>query len=157
MRIKEVEYSRLFSFGNYQNERIGFKAEIDENENPDAALGQLFLRVLNLNKVFQRHREILENIERTREQIKTYKDDIKLHERYLANYLKEREELKEEEAKGEKSTRLICRIEDVETSILREKREIANYQQKIVEAEREILKLTSELETLEEKIRRGDF
>jgi len=41
MRIKEVIYQRLFTFGWYSNERIGFVAEIGPDEDPGQVLLQL--------------------------------------------------------------------------------------------------------------------
>lgn len=34
MRMKEVQYSRVFSLPDYQNEKIGTVIEIDENDDP---------------------------------------------------------------------------------------------------------------------------
>jgi len=36
-----VEYKRLFSFGNFSNETIGFRASIDENEDAISVLDHL--------------------------------------------------------------------------------------------------------------------
>lgn len=41
MRITEVSYSRLHSFGHYQNETIGAKATVDESESALDALLEL--------------------------------------------------------------------------------------------------------------------
>ncbi len=45
MKVKEVEYSRLFNLENYNNERIGLRVAIDDNEDADAVIGQLFFKV----------------------------------------------------------------------------------------------------------------
>jgi hypothetical protein len=69
MKIKEVEYSRLFNLADYQNERIGFKAEITDSENPNEVIGQLFFKVLEVENVFQKYRE-LQEARKTKNQLK---------------------------------------------------------------------------------------
>ena len=45
MQIKTVHYERLFTLGNYQNEKIGFSADLHKHDNAEAVLGQLFGKV----------------------------------------------------------------------------------------------------------------
>lgn len=45
MKIVRVEYSRLKSFGIYENERIGYVAEVDESESPHDVLYELKQKV----------------------------------------------------------------------------------------------------------------
>ena len=45
MQIKTVHYERLFTIGNYQNEKIGFSADLDKHDDAEAILGQLFGKV----------------------------------------------------------------------------------------------------------------
>lgn len=50
MKIKSVRYERLFNVGEYQNETIGFIADIEENEKPQSALAKLYDMVTTANK-----------------------------------------------------------------------------------------------------------
>ena len=66
MRIKEVSYSQLFSFGRFQNEEIGYTAEINGDENPDQVLGELRQKAVlqhHMNQQARQTREDLEHIE----------------------------------------------------------------------------------------------
>lgn len=38
MNVKNVIYQKVFSLGNYENEKIGIEIEVSENENPIDAL-----------------------------------------------------------------------------------------------------------------------
>lgn len=59
MRVKEVVYSRLFNSGDYSNERIGFKAELEDGENPEQVIGQLMERILVIEEGLALYRELL--------------------------------------------------------------------------------------------------
>ncbi|MDH5439098.1 MAG: hypothetical protein OEZ48_09550 [Candidatus Bathyarchaeota archaeon] len=50
MKMKEVEYSRTFNLGEYESERIGLKAELDEAEDLDEAFRNIKERVLRLHE-----------------------------------------------------------------------------------------------------------
>jgi hypothetical protein len=41
MRIEKINYQKLYPIGNFLNERVGFEASIDENDDPQQALAQL--------------------------------------------------------------------------------------------------------------------
>lgn len=56
MKIKEVKYNRLFSFGKYENENFGFTVEIEEGEDGDAILGNLYLQVCDIESCLQTFR-----------------------------------------------------------------------------------------------------
>lgn len=40
MKISEINYSKVFSLGNFENEKIGVVLSIDENEKPEDAIIQ---------------------------------------------------------------------------------------------------------------------
>jgi hypothetical protein len=50
MKIEKVSYQKLFSIGNFLNERIGFEASIDEGESPEAVVKHLKEVADNLHK-----------------------------------------------------------------------------------------------------------
>jgi hypothetical protein len=45
MKIKTVQYLATLNLGNYQNERIGFVAKLDEGESPETVVEQLRQKV----------------------------------------------------------------------------------------------------------------
>ena len=63
MRIKEVIYQRLFTFGWYSNERIGFVAEIGPDEDPGQVLLQLAEFAVDVHHVLDILRAIHDRIE----------------------------------------------------------------------------------------------
>jgi len=97
MKIREVEYSRLFNLSNYQNERIGFKVEISDSEDPNAVIGQLFFRVLEVERIFQRYRDLLRKISRTEDYIRDLERDIERYDNEIANLERRLAEYKERE------------------------------------------------------------
>lgn len=75
MQIKTVFYSALANLGNYQNERVGMKAELEEGDSPEAVIEELRQRVTplchkNLQELQNRRYE-LEN------QLYTLEDKLK--------------------------------------------------------------------------------
>lgn len=50
MKIKELEYSRLFNLENYENERIGLVADLDETEDLDENFRTLKAKVFHLHE-----------------------------------------------------------------------------------------------------------
>jgi len=156
VKIKVVEYSRLFSFGNYQNERIGFQAEIDEtSENEKAVLGKLYMLALKLNEAFQDHRNLLNRIDCIQTSIEHCKERIKDYERYIVEFLKDKEIYDERYEKEGKPARILCQIQSIEERIQEYKRKIAEEKQRILELEKEFEEKTRQLKEIEEKIREG--
>ena len=158
MKIKVVEYSRLFSFGNYQNERIGFQAELDDPlENERQVIGKLYMLALKLNETFQNHRNLLNKIDCIQTSIEHYRERIKDYERYIAELLKDLEFEKERYEKEGKPARILCQIQSVEERIQEYKRKIAEEKQRILELEKEFEEKTQQLKEIEEKIRKGEI
>lgn len=126
MKIKSVRYERLFNVGEYQNETIGFIADVDAKEKPETALGKLYDMVTTANKSCNRLREIAyrlhclqredgyycssiyyskREIERLEQKIKELKDtsgdNLELLQNYFDRLKKEKVEL-ERKLKDEK-------------------------------------------------------
>ena len=112
MRIKEVVYSRLFNIGDYSNERIGFKAVIEEGDNPEQVLAELAERVLAFEESLAYYRELLRK-----------KMDsaglVEAHERKLENLYKKLAKLEIERVKldEEEDQKAKCRIISIEDEI----------------------------------------
>lgn len=121
MKITEIEYSRLFNLRDYNNERITLRAVIDENED-EKAMYKLYIKVLELNKKFQTHRDILESISIKQSELKSRYKELK-------------------QADVSKDRRKACRLMDIEEEIDMQK-------QRIKEIEKEIEQLHSVLEVL---------
>lgn len=51
MKIKTVHYSALINVGNYNNEKIGFTADIEENETVESTIEALRLKVKEVGGV----------------------------------------------------------------------------------------------------------
>lgn len=51
MKIKTVYYSALINLGNYSNEKIGFTADIEENETVESTIEALRLKVKEVGGV----------------------------------------------------------------------------------------------------------
>lgn len=62
MKITEVSYGRLFTLGEYNNERIHLRAIVEEEEDPNEVAGKLFINVLLLEHVFEKYRQVLAQI-----------------------------------------------------------------------------------------------
>lgn len=59
--IRKVQYQRLFSFGQYENERIGFEAEVNDGQEPEAVLGELYLKVMAVEDALEAYRSLHAN------------------------------------------------------------------------------------------------
>lgn len=57
MKVKTVTYSQLFSFGRFQNETIGYTAELAEHENPDMVLKGLMSKAILQHHENQKNRD----------------------------------------------------------------------------------------------------
>lgn len=57
MKIREVTYKRLFSFGHYQKESIGYTAELEQDEAPEKVLEALMKQATWRHHENQRIRE----------------------------------------------------------------------------------------------------
>lgn len=60
MKIKEIRYERLFNLKGYNNERIGFTAELSEGDDENKALGELFFKTLEVEECLEAYRKLAE-------------------------------------------------------------------------------------------------
>ncbi len=60
MEIKTVGVDKLFSLGNYNNERISMTATVSEGENADSVVAKLFLKVTSIEDMFSTYRKIVD-------------------------------------------------------------------------------------------------
>jgi len=57
LKVKTVTYSQLFSFGRFQNETIGYTAELEQKENPDQVLEELRQKTILQHHMNQQARD----------------------------------------------------------------------------------------------------
>lgn len=67
MRFVKVYYSRLFSFGHYQNESIGYEVELGLGEDPESVF-----------KLLQYRAQVQHGLNRSRDKIPDYTDESEL-------------------------------------------------------------------------------
>ena len=151
MKIREIEYSRLFSFADYQNERIGFKAEITDSEDPNTVIGQLFFKTLEIERIFQRYRDLLREISCTEDYIKELERDIERHNNEIAHLEKRLAEYKE------RKTIRQCVIVDTAELLEETKQRLEDKKLKLKEAIKELEALRRKKRELEELIKAGKF
>ena len=95
MRIKEVIYHRLFNLENYQNEKIGFVAEVEEGEDENQVMAKLFFKVAQIELAFAKFRALKDGLNFIRAQIKDLKKELKWDFEQLYRLEAERIELDE--------------------------------------------------------------
>jgi len=152
LRVKEVVYSRLFNIGDYSNERIGFKAEIEDGETPEQVIGQLVERVLAIEESLTLYRDLLRKRADYEGRVEATERDLERAYEKLAGLEAERIKLDEEV-----DERARCRLISVEDEIKRTlegiesiKNSLRGYAQK----HNEVLRL---LKVVREQIVRGEF
>jgi len=57
MKIQEVAYIQLFSFDRFQNESIGYTAELEQNEAPELVLEELRKKAIPQHRLNQQTRD----------------------------------------------------------------------------------------------------
>lgn len=76
MIIKTVHYSALLNLGNYNNERIGFTAQLEDGESPESAIDKLRSKVEEVGGV--NAQEMYENIYQKQQELKNLEDVLKV-------------------------------------------------------------------------------
>ena len=112
MRVKEVVYSRLFNIGDYSNERIGLKAELEDGEKAEEVIGQLMEKVLVIEESLALYRELLRKRENYERCVESSERDLERAYEKLAGLEAERIKLDEE-----KDERAKCRLISIEDEI----------------------------------------
>ena len=150
--MKEVEYSRLFNIGDYSNERIGFRVEISEGEKPEIVIGNLFMRVLEIEDGLSRYREVLRDLSNADSNIKSWTYQLEQALIRMADLEKSLIEMEESDEADD-----FCRIKSVREQMERELKNIERAKEKIREFVREYNRLKKEVEEIKQAISTGDF
>jgi len=153
MRVKEVEYSRLFNLEDYNNERIGFRVAIDDNENADTVIGQLFFKVLQIEEALDLYRQYLKLISKKEGEISEYERRAKYHAEQLVDLENRKKELLEEEDSKVK----MCQLLDLDEMIVKTKERLEELKEKRNTAISELKKLKKYKDYIAELIKTGEF
>lgn len=76
LQITSVSYSRLVSLGNYENEKLGASARVEEDQDPVAALEQLKEWVACRSVTAQQQYELRDRYEDLHRQISDYESRL---------------------------------------------------------------------------------
>jgi len=155
VKVREVEYSRLFNLENYQNERIGFRVEVGEDESADEVLGRLFFKVLQIEDGLQMYRNYIGLIELTKKQIRDYEKAIERAYENLVELENRRKKLMEEDVEESKSK--MCELLDIDEMIARTKGRIEELKEKRDSALKKLKVLEERKDEIAELIKTGKF
>ena len=155
MKIKEVQYQRLFTLGNYNNERIGFVAEVDDNEDADKALGELFFKVLDVEDCLEAYRSLLEQRDRIELEINSIHHHIARLDRDISEMKVTIDELVEKIEKGDIDAKLRHACETRSLKSLQEEREQET--KRLEELTRKKNEIEKQIESLKQNIKNGNF
>ena len=128
MKIKQVEYRRLFNIPEYQNETIGLVADVD-SEKPEEAIAKLYDIVVKTNRTVTKLRELGSQLAIINSPDTYYVGSINYMERSVAKYVKR---INEQEARLKKSTDKLMRhdfekeIESLKSDLSSELNELEN-------------------------------
>lgn len=155
MEVSEVSYERLFSFERYNNERIGFRVKLDGKENPDEAIGKLYLKVLGVEDCLQAYRQCLGNIESSEHMIERHESEIVRCSSQIADMKISIKELVEKITKGEEDARIqhACNARSLKSL----ESQLKATQEFLQKEKLNLHKLGGQREILVERIKSGNF
>jgi chromosome segregation ATPase len=158
-RLKDIkiEYARLFSFGKYENERIGFTCEIGEREDSKAILGDLYLNVCNIENVLQTYRFLERELIELKESVEGISNDCQRDVDEIARMKVNIDEITKliESGKADSDQRLRHACDRQSFKDVKERLE--KRQHDLAEAQKELKSTETTLENLKCRIKTGDF
>ena len=152
MKVREIGYSRLFNLENYNNERIEFRAEIEDGQDENKAMAELFFKVLQIENSFAMYREFLRRVEELDNEIARVKQRLKRD--YIELYKIEAERAELDESKDERSK---CRIISLEEQYANTLNRIEERKKGLRELVNRRNKALSQLIHVKEAILKGEF
>jgi len=147
MKIKSVRYERLFNVGDYQNETIGFIADVDEKENPNTAIAKLYDMVTKINRAMNELRRIAGRLQ-TLENEEYYCGSLFYTEREIERTKRQLEDAIKESPDAKKDTpewRHIKRL----------KEELDEHRREFKRKEKEAKELTNKYQTMIKNFKKG--
>jgi len=157
MKIKEVKFEKLFSLEKYNNERIGFVAEVEEGEDADKVVAELHFKILDIEDCLQAYRNILSDLDYAVNRFQDEQSCLKDLERRIADMKVRIEEISERLARGDLSVdeklRHACdrqSYRDMQDQLERHKKALKEWDEKVEQ-------LTKAKVELRERIKNGNF
>ncbi len=157
MKVKEVKFEKLFSLEKYNNERIGFVAEVEEGEDADKVVAELHFKILDIEDCLQAYRNILSDLDYAAERFQDEQWQVKSLEKEIADMKVRIEEISERLARGELSVddklRHACdrqSYRDMQEQLERHKETLKKWDEKVEQ-------LTKAKVELRERIKNGNF
>jgi len=126
VEVKEVEYSRLFNLREYNNERIGFRVAVDDNEDVDKVVGELFFKVLQIEEALELYRKCIDLIYKTEQDVEYYDRRVKGDLETIDDLKTRKKKLLEEEDSKAK----MCQLLDIDEMLVREERTLDFHKKK---------------------------
>jgi DNA repair exonuclease SbcCD ATPase subunit len=155
MKVKEVYFEKLFSLEKYCNERIGFRAEVSENENPDKVAGELFFKIVEIEDCLNAYRNVLTDIDIVSRRIAERKHDIIHIKKEMADLKTSIEELARLSEKGDVDAKLRHACDSRSYKQLSE--QLENYENELAELNEKHKKLIAIREELRNRFKNGVF
>jgi DNA repair exonuclease SbcCD ATPase subunit len=155
MKVKEVYFEKLFSLERYCNERIGFRAEVSENENPDKVAGELFFKIMEIEDCLNVYRNVLTDIDVVSRQIVERQHDIARIKKEIADLKTTIEELARLSEKGDVDAKLRHACNSRSYKQLSE--QLKNYENELAELNEKHKRLVAIKEELKIRFRNGVF
>ena len=157
MKIKEVRFEKLFSLEKYHNERIGFVADVNDNDNPQKVAGELFFEIMNIEDCLNTYRNLLYHEGMLASEISNIEEGIARTKQHMAEMKTKVEELSAKIDKGgdvsEEKLRHACESKSYK-QLKSELNERENSLSKANELFKQTVKATEELKN---RIKKGNF
>lgn len=106
MKITEVRMEKLFSLARYNNERIGFTANVGPMDNPDQVAAKLHLKIMCLEKCLDINRRLISLVHNRTQQFRSYNERIETETKQINDTKVTMEELIKAADKGDVDSRL---------------------------------------------------
>jgi len=155
MKVKEVYFEKLFSLEKYNNERIGFRAEVSEGEDSDKVAGELFFKIMEIEDCLNVYRNVLVDIDYVAGNFEDKRHDITRIRNQMAQMKTTIEELARLGEKGDVDAKLRHACETKSYKELSEQLQLSERQ--LEELDDKIKKLVAIKEELRERIKKGNF
>lgn len=160
MKVRSIEYSRLYNLRDYNNERISLVADIEDNEKLGEAYFKLVKIVQGLHYALSLHREIIYAKKWALEELDEYHNKLKDATHRLDELKKKKaefdckiEQLKAGEIDATKVTESdFCILQDLAKQIEWKENDIENYNAQITKLHKRIEIINKLLEIVEKDI-----
>jgi predicted RNase H-like nuclease (RuvC/YqgF family) len=155
MKVKEVYFEKLFSLEKYNNERIGLRAEVSENENADKVAGELFFKIMEIEDCLNIYRNVLTDIDYIERDIEGKRHEIT----HISNEIEQMKTTIEELArlgeKGDIDAKLRHACETKSYKQLSERLQVCH--EELAESDKKHQKLIAIKLELQKRFKNGNF